>query len=388
MYLEEQQISPFASLRYWMHTFTRVVMNTLRPVMVRWLSPNRLEVEGEEIDMDKYRAFLQSQMGRLEKMVKDNVLLGIALDDIGIDLRISKHMDTGDEVTVGYGVLTPELAQRSPGSGTVTMDNADSDRLFIQMVKEEALGLLVGTSGIIWDGSKSAVWLRDIHSAWGLFWCLYHVLAGQAGRTTEEDVLNITNTLGGRRHAFGEGESIAVISNYHKGAHNSNMYKHILRLLPYRLARIMLILVRIVRPIELSALLEFGRFNGKEQEVITTYQTALFATWGKRWDAKTGQQTRLLANWFLGGLGVRMGVRKYRHFAAAIAREYIKTPEVDALSVASDQQAAHERVTSDVNYAQSEVSRILPPSRRQLYLKVSTMWHEVHGFETFPAVKE
>jgi hypothetical protein len=388
MYLEEHQISPFASLRYWMHTFTRVVLNTLRPVMVRWLNPKCLEVEGEEIDMDKYRAFLQSQMGRLEEMVKDNVLFGIVLEDIGIDLQISKHVETGDEVTVGYGVLTPELAQGSPGSDTVTIDNADSDRLFLRMVKEKALGLSVGTSGIIWDGNKSVIWLRDIHSAWSLLWCLYHVLAGQAGRTTEEDVLNITNTLEGRRHVFGEGESIAIISNYHKGAHNSNMYKHILRLLPYRLARIMLILVRIVRPIELSALLEFGQFHGKEQEVVATYQTALFATWGKRWNAKTGQQTRLLANWFEEGLGVRMGVRKYRHFAAAIAREYIKAPEVDALSVASDQQAAHERVTSDVNYAQSEVSRILPPSRRQLYLKVSTMWHKVHVFGTFSAAEE
>jgi hypothetical protein len=385
-FLEEHQISPFSTLRHWMRTFSRVVKNTPRPMMVRWIGTERLQLEKDEIRIEEYKGFLRSQMEQLEELVNEKVLLGISLEKIGIDISISSDLDTGDENTVGYGPLTPEQAhsQNNKSGSATTLDNADSDRLFAAMVEAGALGISRGRAGITWDRIKCMEWLHSIHTAWTLAYCLFHVTAGIAGRGTEESLFQIVNSTLGRRHVFAEKQSIAIISNYHKGASSSRLFKHVLRLLPYRLANIFMILIRCIRPLELSVLLEFSVPHQEVQQVANTCQTWLFATWGKHWDSNT--QSQMLSAWFFQGIGIRMGIRKYRHFATALQREYIKTPETDPLALAADQQAAHERITSEINYALIVGSSSLPRSRREWFVMVSILWHRMLGFEAFPVV--
>lgn len=277
-----------------------------------------LRIEDDEIQIEEYRGFLRSQMAKLEELVNEKVLLGISLEKIGIDLSISSNLDTGDEDTVGYGPLTPEQAQtQSIESGSAsTLDNPNSDRLFAAMVEAGALGLSRGKVGINWDRIKCMEWLHAVHTAWTLVYCLFHVTAGLAGRGTEESLFQLINTVLGRRHIFVEKESLAIISNYHKGASSSRLFKHVLRLLPHCLANIFIILIRCIRPLELSVLLEFSIAHHEAQRVAKTYQTWLFATWGKLWESST--QSQMLSAWFFQGLGVRMGIRKYRHFATAL----------------------------------------------------------------------
>lgn len=61
-------------------------------------------------------------------------------------------------------------------------------------------------------------------------------------------------------------------------------------------------------------------------------------------------------------------------------------PEADPVALAADRQAAHERITAEINYARIAGSSSLPQSQREWFVIVSILWHKMLGFETFPAI--
>ena len=329
---------------------------------------------------DAFTQFLRQQLDELETFVTDKVLFGISLESIGVSCRLTDSMDTGDRTTPGYG---PFLA-----ADDTTLDNVDSNKFLRALLKlgEESPTRKVGGS-LVWDKGKSDKWSMVCHMALQSAYCLVHTTQGLAGRASEEVLIQWTNeefgACGNLRIRHG---TVAIDTSYHKGSLFTGMNKNILRLLPYRLARILHILLRVVRPIELMPILKFRVPVGTENASATVklYRTRVFVSWGKLWTA--AQMSTILKAWFKKGLNIPMGIRMYRHFATCLQRRYIryiKHEHPEDIQAAADAQAGRTVQTSEANYAVEKKVHSASKRIRDFEL-VSAYWHEMCGLETYP----
>jgi hypothetical protein len=180
--------------------------------------------------------------------------------------------------------------------------------------------------------------------------------------------------------------TVAIDTSYHKGTLFTGMHKNIVRLLPYRLAQILYILLRVVRPVELMPILKFCVPVGADNAnaAVKLYRTRVFVSWGKPW---TGALlSNILKAWFKKGLNIPMGIRMYRHFATSLQRRYIryiKHTDPEDIQAAADGQAGRTVETSEGNYA---IERKVQNASKRIrdFELVSAYWHEMCGLDTYP----
>lgn len=324
-----------------------------------------MEFEDRTIRLDEYKLFLQQKLSALESFTEEHILHGIPITEVGIgDCWRVQLEDTRDVDTNGYTPLVPEREVLSTGERRLgTLDNPSSDAFITALVSKGAMGLAINDSEFRYDEHQLIKWLKCIHTAWGEFYCLYHTTAGLPGRGTEEWGLRWSNATGQPRHLFIFLRTIALISDYHKGSSSSGEHKNILRLLPHRLSRILIILLRVVRPVEFYALVQSKIILHEETAAATKlYGTQIFVSAGRLWDSRLESIT--LSKWLGQGLGFPMGLRNYRHFATALQRKFLRSDNTD-----------HTHQMQDHSTAESE---------SQAFVEVSKMWHALLGFETFP----
>jgi hypothetical protein len=164
------------------------------------------------------------------------------------------------------------------------------------------------------------------------------------------------------------------------------MYKNILRLLPYRVARILFILLRVVRPIQLMPLMKFVVPAGQKnaEAAMSLYGTRIFVSWNSAWSSSL--LSHILKAWFKEHLGFPMGLRMYRHFATALQRKYIKYlrhNDPESIQEAADGQAGRTERTGDGHYA-VEKGQSSTEARIRNFELVSAYWHEMIGYVTYP----
>lgn len=369
----------FATLRFWMHATTRFCMGNSRPYVVQW-NQDELLIFQYKITKDRLAIFIQDQINELEKFVASHVLLGIPLESLGISSDIHNSMDTGDLETPGLGPFLPEA--------TSNLDNQDSNKFLRGLAETDSERAPVKRvkNALIWDKPKSMTWLASIDTAWLLLYCLIHTLCGLAGRATEEALLNWTNELfGSSTNIRIRGDTVALDSAYHKGQLHTGTHKRIVRLLPYRPSRILRILLRVVRPVELIPILKFSIIAGPEYAapVAQLYRTRIFVSWGKAWEP--ARMSSILKSWFHKGIGIPMGVRMYRHLATALQRryiQYIKHLQPEDIQSAADAQAGRTVDVSERHYAVEK--KVRDPGKKVLDFElVSAYWHEMLGVETY-----
>jgi hypothetical protein len=225
------------------------------------------------------------------------------------------------------------------------------------------------------------------HLALQVAYCLVHTTPGLAGRASEEVLIQWTNeefgACGNVRIRHG---TVAIDTSYHKGTLFTGMHKNIIRLLPSRLARILYILLRVVRPVELMPTLKFCVPVGAENAnaAVKLYRIRVFVSWGKVWTAAL--LSKILKAWFKKGLDIPMGFRMYRHFATCLQRRYIryiKHTDPEDIQKAADAQAGRTIRTSEGNYA-IEKKELNAVKRIRDFELVSAYWHEMCGLETYP----
>jgi len=368
-----------------MRSFSRVVRNLPPPVTVRWSDDKAVEVNGHLVLLEEFRLHIHSSVAKLQDCIHTQVLCGIDLSDIGIYTKITPDLDA-DNSTLHYGPLSHEMSE--------WMDNPDSDKFAHAIVLQNKFGLTVGQSA---DGSPKFSghtqeiweWFAAIEEAWGLLYCLYHVTSGLPGRGTEESMLQWANSTTGRRHLFTTDGAIQIISNYHKGTALTNTYKTITRLVLPQLSTIFLILLRIVRPFQLTLYLQFGskptkgkKPNHLSSGVIENYRTKIFIKNGRMWNSR--DQSELLCNWFHQCFGTSLGIRWYRQFATALQRKWILELPHDSrvlLLAIADEQAGHTGKASEGHYARAEGTSGDSESRIKSFCAISKLWQEKLGFK-------
>lgn len=349
--------------------------------MVQW-NKDVLLLQKYRITKDQFAHFIQDELTALEAFVENEVLLGISLEEIGVSCELHDDWDDGDLTTPGHG---PFLSTENR-----TLDNTDSNKLMRALIKVGERGPVRKVRGHMeWDKTKSNRWLMGNSMALQRTYCLVHSTSGISGRASEEAPIQWTNEeYGSPSNIRIRKRTIAIDTSYHKGTLFTGLYKNILRLLPYRLARILFILLRVVRPIELIPILRFwvpvSANNAHSDAVMKLYRTRVFVSWGKAWEAN--YLSSVLKAWFNKGLDIPMGIRMYRHFATALQRKYIRYiqhHEPEDIQAAADAQAGRTVKTSNAHYAVEKKSEN-PTKRIRDFELVSAYWHEMCGLETYP----
>ena len=337
-----------------------------------WWQDDAITIDGHTVEFNDYKKHLQTKAMELELFVEDEVLFGLySLDDIEALFHVSVLQDMGDETTVGYGILL----DAQPGNET--MDNPQSGKILEHMFHHGVLGLRrTQASNIVFDKALAVDWVMKIHLAWRMFQPLAHITQGIPGRGTEESLFSPTNTKTTRQHVFFEPTvgTGGFSTNYHKGANITGTFKHIFRILPFRIFLVLYVLIRLIRPIELSVLFDYFIEAHRRAATVVAYKEHVYASFGRAWTSPVDISPNL-SIWFKNCLGFEMGIRRYRHFATAVQRHFPETnyqlePTVkESLIIAADLMGGHTPQVSELHYARLEKTNSATPTMKTLFFK-------------------
>ncbi|KAF8592236.1 hypothetical protein K439DRAFT_1610631 [Ramaria rubella] len=177
-WLREGTVSPFATVRRWMHVTTKVVKGASRPSIISWLDKNTISIRSDHLRLDHWKSFLRSSMDDLTSFVNKEVLFETNLDSLGIHYPASHlpNNSASEERNSGYGIFAPQSGNIfTPGSAA-----------FLNILHSKGFLILEGeASTITWCTEKALKWLPHITVALEKAFNLVHVLQGPAPRGTE-----------------------------------------------------------------------------------------------------------------------------------------------------------------------------------------------------------
>jgi len=372
-YLIDTCLYPFDILKRMIHGFSRVSMATPRPGVVRWDTLGEsLNLFGYVINIAKYRDCLHKTLLELEKFVTEDILLGVyaSIEDVDRSHGISFIKDNGDETTPGYGIVSEVTGQG--------LSNEDSDHWFEQIPS----GKLGGDS----SREKIFSWLLAIHRAYSNLFVLMYATS-YAGRGSEfEKARPINIGTQSRRNVIYDQEAYtgAVDSDYHKGFSITGLNKHNRRYMPYSVFRLLYIMVRIVRPIELALLLHIYPNASKNlrDSYVEAYSTRLFVSHGQHWTTDTMKNA--LKKWFKENLLLPdFGLHDFRHLAIALQAKFVNlNMPINELEKMNHQLVGHSTQVANAHYARDTYLGSCPRVERQMSLYLARQYHEALGFAT------
>ena len=381
-YLQDYGGFPFSTIRYWLHEFSVIVKKTPRPSKVWWCE-DVVIISGHKVSFSLYKLRLRKKLLQLEQFILGTILFGIySMDELEAMFGISCVQDNGDEKSIGYGVIAD--------TSTPGMDNPQSTVFFNALFKHRHLGLQSDQDGrILFNKELALQWVANIDDAMRQFYPISHNTT-ISGRGTEAESLRPANNDVGRRNVIFDPEAGtgAYDSDYHKGQALTGSHKHILRHMPYEVFRILFIIVRVVRPIELFFICRaFVPVDGRAR-VHDAYANHVFASFGTAW--KSGTMTSSLKTFFQDVAGFPMGLRENRHFSIALQRRYLDygvaksdsrpTPEQVALEHTLNRLRGHIKEVGDGNYAREGEYGSSSVDERQRSRFLSALWHKALGF--------
>jgi len=367
-----------------MHIFSSAIKNTRNTALVRWLSDGVLLFDNHEINVDDYRTFLHSQIDGLERFFSTDVLCGHTLEQLGISADFISLNDTGNAHQLGYNPFLGDIR-----------GNTDSRKFLEALVKDGSL-VSLKNGQLVWSTVDTEHWLSAINQANNQAQALAHVTQGSPGRMTEEAKFQAANTPVSRKHLvvpYGM-NTLAFFANYWKGALVSGRFKEVLRLLPYRIARLLFILIRIVRPIEWLYLAKYRVMDQERDSLTAVYRTYIWTSIGSRMDSR--QMYRNLDR-FLAAAKDRNGkplfykgfaTRSFRHFIAAVQRKHIEGSAKYTEKIAEqktsmgDYQAGRSEGTSQQYYAVEHGPIKLEPGFITHYIEYSKRCHNFWMLKT------
>lgn len=378
-YLQDYNLSPFSTVRQWLHTFSVVAKATPRNTLVWWRG-NTITIGSTVINFDNYKAKLLSILSETEVLVVKDILFDLyTLEEIKEEFQISSLDMPLDSVldTPGYGIL---LDIRGG-----TLQNPDSTTLFARMEDSGCLGLSGTHATVSFDREESISWLSKVTEAMKRIMCLCHLLQGPPGRMSEESLLPLTTTMDQRTAVVfnKEEQTGGFVSAYHKGASISGDHKHILRLLPRRVFTLLFILIRLIRPIEAIVLFDFVVKADNQGRTFDEYSRHIFASDGRGWGEV--RMRKELAEFFHRFFDIKMGTALYRHFAIAVQQHFpitnygvYDTDNKGRSDLVVDKMAGHSTSVAEFHYARTQ-GAIESKISEAAFIRVSKDWHNLHN---------
>ncbi len=205
-----------------------------------------------------------------------------------------------------------------------------------------------------------------------------------AGRGTEWETIGPTNNINGPRGVVYDPGACtgAFDSRYHKGLNIQGIEKHIRRYIPYQIFRLLYLLLRVVRPIELTVLFATIVPDANKAKTIQAYHGHVFASMGRAWVSE--DISKALQSWLDGVIGLRLGLHDYRHLAIAIQRRYMdlreKNPNQNELAL--NRIRAHGKSVGDSHYGREDYLGSCSIDERDRALNLGREYHRIMGFTT------
>lgn len=380
-YLTENEPTPYAHIRDSMQRFSAVLQNRRKKPQVHWISPKNLLLNQQEIDLDQFRSLLHFQLKNLELFFLEKLLFGNTLESLGITVDFKALKDSGDTTTIWYSPLLGDI-----------WGNEDSNKLLKKLVGDGTLLMHNGTE-LVWDMGMAETWVADNHAATCQTYCATHITEGSSSRVTEEAKTQCSNTRTGRRHVFVMPgiNTLCIWSNYWKGTTKSGTFKEILHIIPFRVSRLIFILVQVIRPVITLYLAEHSVTADNRLALKTTYSTNLWATLGSTITPKQMYRAILV---FLRSpnaegnipFNFSFGERQYWQFIAAVQNKHLpgspKYRKVEREESVGDRQAGRSGQTSHQHYAIEESTIDRDPGFIEHYISYSKKWHEFWRIST------
>jgi hypothetical protein len=366
----QTEISPLSSLREWIAALTRIVYNTAPRDIISWPSDNVMMLKGLTINIDLYCEKVRKSLQDTRVHIRERVLFGIATD-----IKIPP-IDSQNETTHGHSIFGP--VDR-------TFDNVDSAAFLGALLIDGKLCWRGPDNVIVWDRQRVDEWLSDIDRSWSDVYCLLHILC-LPPRASEEIIFQWTNSKNGRRHLFIINQIMALISNYHKGHQVTGLYKQVLRLMPNELGLLIVILLRVVRPIEILVVGKFYTPETQKSAMKKRYASKMFVTYGQEW--KSERLSRLLKGWWTKNMNLPIGINLHRQFSVGLQRRFQPYDKTDPRRKTAQLALAHGEIAGDLYYAKATGDSNIPLTRQALFEEISHDWMALFGFKNAAVYRE
>ena len=364
----QSEISPMGSLHEWIALLTHIVFNTAPCDSVSWPSDRVMMLKGLEIDIDRYFSKVRQSLQDGRVHLQERVLL-----NIHTNINIPST-DSQNETTHGHSIF-----------GAPDETNVDSAAFLGALLKDGKLCWQGEDNVIIWDRPKVDEWLSDINRSWSNVYCLLHILSLHA-RGSEEILFQWTNSHNCRRHLFVVNHIMALISNYHKGHQVTGLYKQVLRLMPNELGLMIIILLRVIRPIEILVVGKFYTPEPQKSMMKKCYASKMFIPYGQEW--KSEKLTLLVRSWWTKNMQLPIGMNLHWQFSVGLQRQFKPYTNADPKCQAAQQALGHGDIAGDLHYAKKSGDSNIPLTRQTLFAEISTDWMGLHGFQNPMAYRE
>ena len=277
--------------------------------------------------------------------------------------------------------LSPRQIDNSIGSGvfshgwSIIIDSPDSIKLQKALAHIEDTFL---TNPI--DIGRAEAWLKSIHMVWQELFCLIHVLSGPFPLFFKEELELLYSTHPTRRGDFFLVDGYLAIINSYEGERHSMLgeYKKKLRLLPHSLSTALMIMLRLIRPLELSMVQSTPDAPRNKQKLLQDYRHILYVSHGLQWSLE--MLSNIWADWITKGMGFYLEPGEYRTFCKTWKTKYVTTSKVGWLEGMADAQAGHSKNVSQKHYAVLNGLGGLSTEEALLHTEQCLTWHKFLGF--------
>ena len=303
------------------HYLSYLISNQVGMPRVYWNDTHgeELVLDGISITMTSFSLFYQALFSETEKILHDEVLLGLPIPP---GLQVEHITDCLSDCSVGYSFIS------DPRNSFTTFRKVLLDHILSPIHKDRYLfhGLFIQGKSPPWNRGKGGIdsWLKSSERCIGNLFALLHY-GSQPARGTELSTLKWLNTVDQRRSVYWFQGFINIITMYNKTQTNSERPRAICRSLPPNVGKLFIVWMALVIPALDSIWNDLT--TGSDPSLRTVFSQNLFASrYGK---LDTDDFSAILASKsgrpvVDGGLGFPMTISVTRHFLIAIMREHIK----------------------------------------------------------------
>lgn len=339
--LTRRCLSPFSSTSVAVSHATLYAGTSTHVPNVLWTTPTRVVVEGQDIEFKEFQGAYLDLLERVERVLHNAVLLGVPLKKFGFEIdRNTPLIDEHARTDPGYSMFS------DPRNPFVKLRFAMAKRFF----KTSAASFLhKGLAGgkVSWDDLGVERWLEDHAECTRLLSLLMQLSGGQPCRGVEFCLMKVANMAHRMRNFHWVNPGMLVyVMYYNKTTSNTSMDRVVAHAVPWRVARIFLVLHGLVNPF---ASMLVKHLYGKPARFVQ--ETSAFALFGK--EMVSEQLSAECANFFKNSLGVDVRLRIFRQFMIACQRQLMPDAfaPIHLASNVVDAQAGHSTETALQHYA-------------------------------------
>jgi hypothetical protein len=334
------------------------------------IGPMACTIDGQAVTIDTLRNLVGKLLGKANKVMSDQLLLGLHTAWIGWVIAEGNVADRANEGDVGYSFLLDarnEFHRHGHDLAIHLFSDRHTRGLFIKGMNDDP--------SIIWNQNALAMWARAVDRMHALLFLLMHFTADGPPCGEEYSSYLIRNTEHFDMTFYWSAGTIMTFQRYHKGANARPLVKLIPRFLPPELNLLFIEYMLLVRPVQL-----FIVGLGGNMEAARQYTNL----WAIERDAAMngGNVSRLVAGAFLEHANFDIGIADYCHLAAyfggAIKQSYCTEFPIDETS-------GHSSATAARHYANCyNDHRFMDNQQMYTYKLAAKAWHRLLQLDRSP----